>query len=401
MALISRRNLLKNTAVLGAVSSVAMPAIVRAQEKTLKIGQLGVMSGPAASWGLVNRYSAMATAAMKNAAGGVKIGPDTYKVEIVSIDDRNDPRLSASGAERLIGSEGVKYIIGPNTDVAASSVRPVAEKGSAIYIPYAFSRALYMPPAENAILGMIASYQAAPIIYKILKNERGAKKFVFVARNDPDGLLQRDEGVKAAKALGLEVLAAQDTYEVAVTDFFSIMTNAVALKPDVIVLSGAAPTHTPQMMRAARELGFTGLFASESAQDVKVIYEVAGQYGDGMVSLGGASTPEIRSEYMDKFIEQYTKIAGEWNDEAGTKAYALEMILGTLQAVGPDAIGSTDLFKAAIPNFSMENPFLKDGTSVKYIGNEYFEQQRQIGVPIVITETKNGKLATLAVASAA
>src|SRR5690606_9690876 len=37
-----------------------------AQEKVLKIGQIGVMSGPAASWGLVNRYAAEAQAQMYN-----------------------------------------------------------------------------------------------------------------------------------------------------------------------------------------------------------------------------------------------------------------------------------------------------------------------------------------------
>src|SRR5438128_12304920 len=37
-----------------------------AQQKVLKIGVLGVMSGPAASWGLVNRYCTEATAQMVN-----------------------------------------------------------------------------------------------------------------------------------------------------------------------------------------------------------------------------------------------------------------------------------------------------------------------------------------------
>lgn len=33
---------------------------------------------------------------------------------------------------------------------------------------------------------------------------------------------------------------------------------------------------------------------------------------------------------MEEFIDRYTRIAGEWNDEAGTKAYALEILLATL-----------------------------------------------------------------------
>ena len=39
----------------------------------LKIGVLGVMRGPAASWGLVNRYCAETTAEIYNEQGGVEI----------------------------------------------------------------------------------------------------------------------------------------------------------------------------------------------------------------------------------------------------------------------------------------------------------------------------------------
>ena len=70
--------------------------------KMLKVGVLGVMSGPAASWGLVNKYCAEATAQMVNEQGGVEIDGEKYQIEIVSIDDKNDPKLAVSGAERLI-----------------------------------------------------------------------------------------------------------------------------------------------------------------------------------------------------------------------------------------------------------------------------------------------------------
>src|SRR5690606_37212095 len=50
-----------------AVLGLAGPAM--AQDNVLEIGVLGVMSGPAASWGLVNKYSAEATAQMYNEQG--------------------------------------------------------------------------------------------------------------------------------------------------------------------------------------------------------------------------------------------------------------------------------------------------------------------------------------------
>ncbi len=396
----SRRTVLKGTGAL-ALAAAAAPTGAFAQGKVLKIGQLGVMSGPEASWGLVNKFSAMATAAMYNERGGVEIDGEKYMIELVSVDDRNDPKLTVSGAERLTGQEGIRYFIGPNMDTTATSVRPIAEKNNAMYIPYAFDRSLYSAPAENAILGMIASYQVAPVMYKILRDERDVKTVAFLARNDSDGLLQRDEGVKVAEALGLEVLSSDNTYEASITDFFPVVANIVSQAPDLIVMSAVAPSHGPQIMRSAREMGYQGLFASEAAQDMKIINEVAGEYGNGLISIGGASTPEIRSEYMEEFIDRYIEAAGEWNDEAGTKAYALEMILMTLQKAGAGAIDDISLFKAAIDDFSVKNPFLKADQQLTYVGTDDFGQKRQIGVPMVITETKDGELTTLSVGAVA
>jgi branched-chain amino acid transport system substrate-binding protein len=98
---------------------------------------------------------------------------------------------------------------------------------------------------------------------------------------------------------------------------------------------------------------------------------------------------------MDDFSERYKQVAGEWNDEAGTKVYALEIILATLQKAGARAITDVETFKAAIPNFSMKNPFLVEDKLLRYVGRAYFQQPRQIGVPMVVNEVRNGQFQTL------
>jgi branched-chain amino acid transport system substrate-binding protein len=278
-------------------------------------------------------------------------------------------------------------------------VRPVAEKNGAIYFPYAFSKSLYTPPASNAILGMIASYQAGPIIYKYLMDKKGVKSVAFVARNESDPLNQRNEGVEAAKKLGLTVLSAEDTYEPGTTDFYPVMSKVVGSNPDLIVLSGVAPADAPLLIRTARELGFQGTLSTETAQDAKVIKEGAGDAANGFISVGGASTPEIRSAYMEDFAKRYAQVAGEWNDEAGTKVYALEIILATLQKTGKAGIDDVEVYKKAVPDFTMKNPFLKEDKPLTYVGTAYFGQKRQIGVPMVVNEYRDGGFKTLFVGS--
>ena len=387
----TRRAMLAGSGSLVMATALSAPNLVRAEEKKiLKIGQIGVMSGAEASWGLVSKYSALATAAMYNSRGGAEISGEKYHINVVSVDDKDDPKLAVPAGERLTLSEGIKYVIGPNTDTPSASFRPIAERDKVMYFSYAWLKSLYTPPAQNAVLSNAMSNQTSPVIFQYLRDHRGIKKVAFVTTNIMGDLAQRDLAVDSAKKLGLDVVASDDTYETGATDFFSVMTKILAKAPDLIVMIVVAPANAPQLIRAGRELGYKGLFSADSSQDIKILNESVGDLANGLLSLGGGSTPEIRSPYMEEFMDNYVKVAGEWNDEAGTKAYAMEMILRTLQKAGKDALEDIEVFKKVIPDFAVRNPFLKEDRMLRYVGEAYFGQKRQIGLPLVITEVQGG-----------
>ena len=368
----------------------------QAANKVLKIGHIGVMSGPAASWGLINKYAALAGAEIINEDGGFEIGGEKYDIEIVSLDTKQDPRVAIAGAERLVYSEGIKYIIGPNVDDTTRAVLPVLEKAGAFNICYGWHRELFTAPSKNTALGMIAGYQSAPVIYKYLKEQKGVKSLACVPRNDASGLNSRDSCVAAADQLGIKITSSDSTYEPNTSDFFPIMGRIIGQNPDLIVLSGVAPADAPLLIRAARELGYKGLMSTETAMDANIITEIAGEMANGYISVGGASAPELRTDEMKRFIERYSKVAGEWNDEAGTKVYALEMLLQTLRVAGAAAIDDIELFKAAMPKVNAEDPFIKGGKArLKWVGQGYFDQLRQVSTPMVVTEFKDTDFVTL------
>jgi branched-chain amino acid transport system substrate-binding protein len=387
---VSRRLML---GIAGAAALTALGGAAWAENAELKIGFVGVTSGPAAAWGTSNVRSMQTRADWLNETGGVKIGDKTYNISIVTFDDQKDPKRAIAGMEKM-AQEGIHYVVGPNVDDGAAAVRPVAEAKGIIYFPYAFPKELYTKPASNAVLGMIASYQSGPAIYKYLKENKGVKTIAFVAANESDPLSQRDNGVAAAKALGLEIVADKDTYQNDTRDFTPVLTPIVQLKPDLLVLSGVAPANAPLLIRSARELGYEGLISTETAQDAKVLEEGAGELANGFISVGGASTPEIRSPVMDEFIDRYTKKFGEYNDESNTKVYALEYILETLKA-NPKAIDNVDEFKKTMDTFSAPNPYLKGDKVLKYVGMTSFGQKRQVAVPMVVNEYRDGKFQTL------
>jgi len=360
--------------------------------------------GAAAAWldALVEGFddgldaAALAGAEIINEDGGFEIGGEKYDIEIVSLDTKQNPRVAIAGAERLVYQEGIKYIIGPNVDDTTRAVLPVLEKAGAFNICYGWHRALFTPPSKNTALGMIAGYQSAPVIYKYLKEQRGVKSLACVPRNDASGLNSRDSCVTAADQLGIKITSSDSTYEPNTSDFFPIMGRIIGQNPDLIVLSGVAPSDAPLLIRAARELGYKGLMSTETAMDANIITEIAGEMANGFISVGGASAPELRTDEMKRFIELYSKVAGEWNDEAGTKVYALEMLLQTLRVAGAAAIDDIELFKAAMPKVNAEDPFIKGGKArLKWVGQGYFDQLRQVSTPMVITEFKDTDFVTL------
>jgi branched-chain amino acid transport system substrate-binding protein len=390
-----RRSFLATTG-LSLVLAVTATSAAWAENATLQIGFVGVTSGPAAAWGISNQRSMEARAAWLNELGGVKIGETTYDIEIVPFDDQKDPKRAIAGMEKM-AQDGIHYVVGPNVDDGAAAVRPVAEQNGIMYFPYAFPKELYVAPASNAILGMVANYQSGPAIYKYLMEEKGVKKVAFIAGNESDPLSQRDSGSAAAKDLGLEVVSESVTYQMDTTDFTPVLLPVIQTAPDLLVLSGVSPANAPQLIRSARELGYTGLISTETAQDAAVLAEGAGELANGFISVGGASTPELASDTMREFVERYTAMFGEYNDESNTKVYALEYIIETLKA-NPAAIDNVEEFKKTMDTFSAPNPFMVGDAKLTYVGTSSFGQKRQVSVPLVVNEYKDGKFETLFVA---
>ena len=346
---------------LGAASAIAITAALTVPafaNETLKIGFVGVTSGPAAAWGTSNVRSMQTLEDMWNAAGGVKIGDKTYDIDVVTFDDQKDPKLAIQGMEKM-AQEGIHYVVGPNVDDGAAAVRPVAEKNNIIYFPYAFPKSLYEKPASNAVLGMVANYQSGPAIYKYLRDEQGRedrriRRRQRVRSAEPARRWRRSRQGPGPRRSWLD----KDTYAErhhrlhagADADGVAQARSAGAVGR----CAGQCAAADPRRARAR----LYGLISTETAQDAGVLKEGAGDLANGFISVGGASTPEIASDTMKAFVDTYTKKFGEYNDESNTKVYALQYIIDTLKA-NPAAIDNVAEFKKTMDTFSAPNPYIK------------------------------------------
>ena len=100
---------------------------------------------------------------------------------------------------------------------------------------------------------------------------------------------------------------------------------------------------------------------------------------------------------MEEFIDRYVKMFGEYNDESNTKVYALEYIIETLKA-NPKGLDDIGEFKKTMDTFSAPNPYMKGNATLRYVGMTSFGQKRQVSVPMVVNEYRDGKFVTLFIA---
>ena len=76
----------------------------------------------------------------------------------------------------------------------------------------------------------------------------------------------------------------------------------------------------------------------------------------------------------------------------------LVFLMLRLSAADPAAIDNVDAFKAKMDTFSAPNPYMKGDAVMQYVGTTSFGQKRQVSVPLVVNEFKDGAFQTMFVA---
>lgn len=119
---IKRRQILKATAGLGAVSMLGMPSILRAQtSQTIKIGMPTILSGRVAQLGISSRNAAQLEVDAFNAAGGF----NGRKVELIVRDSKGRPEEAAKLTRDMINSDKCDFILDAEASSGAFAVHEV------------------------------------------------------------------------------------------------------------------------------------------------------------------------------------------------------------------------------------------------------------------------------------
>jgi branched-chain amino acid transport system substrate-binding protein len=166
---VSRRTFLGTAGAAGAAAGAAtlgVPAVLRAQARTFKLGVVHPVTGPLAEPGQACRLGAQMAADAINAAGGIK-ALGGAKLELLFGDTQTKPDVGRTEAERVV-NQGAQMLLGSFDSGSTAAMVPVAQQKR---VPFLVDIAAADPITAN--------------VAKAVKD--GQQKVQYVYRNFPTG----------------------------------------------------------------------------------------------------------------------------------------------------------------------------------------------------------------------
>ncbi|MCP4316428.1 MAG: ABC transporter substrate-binding protein [Hyphomicrobiales bacterium] len=351
---ISRRKFLATTTTTGAVLAVGASGfsnITHAADKTVKIGFLAPLTGPVSAWGKPGLDGCQIWAEHVNAAGGVKVGDDNYKIEFVAYDNEYDPGKARTGAAKLIKEDDVKFIMMLGGDTWPG-VQPLAEKEGMLVSTLLPSD---LTPDTKTL---IAPCEVHPIynvtgVEWLAENQPDAKRVVICAQDDALGTPSVATYLAAFEAAGMELVEEPLFFDPATTDFAPVMTKLLASKPDVLCLDTCYADYVHPLCEQAFQQDFKGTIISCTADFYpKIIDKTSKEFMEGFIfQFPDFDDPALNDERVNfanpnEFYAEYAQRYGAAEWSAVSWEYASIMDIWSDAAAAAGSVEPADVLKA-------------------------------------------------------
>ena len=326
------------------------------EEKVIRIGAAVSETGRYAEEGKLTRQGYILWEEWVNGEyGGIKVGEDRYKVELVMYDDGSDADTAADLVEQLIDEDEVDFLLGPYSSTLTQSAIKVADARGMIMVEgTGASETLFQQSYQNlfAVLTPAGNYTQSAL--RALA-EAGAES-VAIAHADaifPASVAAGAEGW--AKEYGMEVLGVEK-YPQDVADVTGIVSNFKDLDPDVFVGAGYF-NDALLFVRAAKEIDFNprALALTVGPTDPKFIQEVGEDANYLLAPTQWEASMSYEGDYFGSASDYAERYTAKWG---GSPAYqtASATAAGLALHLAIEAAGSldADAVRSALRNLDVD-----------------------------------------------
>ena len=218
--------------VLGTAAALALPAVGRAQDSTIKIGFPVPLTGPYAAEAQDQVRCAQLAVAEFNEAGGL----GGQKADLLVRDDRLDPGEAATRTLELIEKDGVRLIVGSLSASVQLAVNNVTRERKVLYNSISQSDQIVALPdwSRYTFHEGLTPHLTAGAVGRYAFGKYG-KRVVFLSADYAYGREMVDGFKAAGVPMGIEVLA-ELRHPLGATDFSTLLPRIQALKPDILCL---------------------------------------------------------------------------------------------------------------------------------------------------------------------
>lgn len=246
-------------------------------------------------------------------------GVDGTPIKLIVQDTGGDEAGTINAFQVLITQAKVVGIVGPTLSQQAFSANPIADRAKVPVIG-ASNTAKGVPEIGDYVARVSApvAIVAPNSIKAALKiNPKIKRVAVFYAQNDAFSKSETETFQQTVKDQGLDLVTVQK-FQTTDTDFQSQATNALNLKPDLIIISGLA-TDGGNLVRQLRELGYKGPIVGGNGFNTSNIFTVCKALCDGVL-VAQAYSPDhpnqINKTFRTTYLNQYKKEPPQFSGQA-------------------------------------------------------------------------------------
>lgn len=292
---------------------------------TIKLGNLESLSGAGQSVGVPQDNAVKLAVDQINANGGVKIGSKSYKIDLITADDKSDPTAGVTAVQKLINSDGVHYMVGSLSSAVTGAYIPVV-KDRNDFVSIVVGAALEGITDNKPIFRprvTLSQYTNAVINYV---KSKGYKKVALLTDQKHSGFVQQTEPLKKGlQAEGVQVTADQ-SYTFGDTQFGSQLTAILRDKPDLINMRGY-PSDLANAIKQARQLGYQGPILTTSGFTNKDVTDAQAQSAmNGVTEIFSPLASDLidggkNADRVKAFEDAYEKRFGQPSGGTSLSAY--------------------------------------------------------------------------------
>jgi ABC-type branched-chain amino acid transport systems, periplasmic component len=314
------RNLIAAT-----VAASAMCYLPLAGAQSVKLGLVGIMTGPNAQNGEFCRNGAMLALDEINAKGGVKTADGkTHKLELEVVDDQGKPDVGLNAIRRLASDNGVVAFMGPDfTGITLPSLF-VGEEAGMAQITSSIGAQITAQGDKHILRGRSNDQMWMTALVDYIAKNMGAKSIGISFTNIELGRSGRDVAVKALADKYKMKPAVEVSHGAGDRDLTASAARIMQANPDVLINWGTQ-IEAALLVRSLRQLGWKGTFAFNAADDIFVNLAKEGAVGvigpqNWVWSKSDEATKKFVSAYESKYGKKPSPHSIVYYD--GVKMYA-------------------------------------------------------------------------------